>query len=191
MAASIASLVAQPQAPQAPQGQGSASGGDKVNSLSDLVGNDNDIAGGAKGGAAIAGGPAPDYSHTEATLRHLSIFQRKWQELLKTPGIGKTNIRPQIMEMMADVMGEGLVSLPQVMSQLKSLPPDPLQQKQWIEKHFEQGQLAISSVLAHHALAFPRTGNPSTDPPVPPPNDNDNHQQMMGEVVEHYSGKRK
>jgi hypothetical protein len=172
----LSSLIAQPQAPQSPQMQ------------QGMPGQMPGAPGGIPMAAAPAKPPAPDYQQTASAVYHLSEFQRKYKKLLSDPEIGRKNMRPEMLEMMADVLGEGLATLPQIMSQVKDFPTEPLQQKQYIEKHFQQAQAATVAILQHHAAAFPRNGTE----PIPPVNvgGDDHHAVLGGMMGSHYGGRR-
>ena len=179
----LSSLIAQPQAPQAPQMQQ----GQAPPSLPSLMGQQ----GGAPGGVPMAAPqkpPAPDYQQTASAVYHLSEFQRKYKKLLSDPEIGRKNMRPEMLEMMADVLGEGLATLPQIMSQVKDFPTEPLQQKQYLEKHYQQSKMAAIVILEHHAAAFPAKGVE----PVPPVQvgGDDHHAVLGGMMGSHYGGRR-
>lgn len=180
----LSSLIAQPQAPQTPQMQQGTPGAAPA-SLQSLMG-------GAPGGVPMAAPqkpPAPDHQQTASAVYHLSEFQRKYKKLLSDPEIGRKNMRPEMLEMMADVLGEGLATLPQIMSQVKDFPTEPLQQKQYLEKHYQQAKMASVAILQHHAAAFPRTGAE----PMPPPANvggDDHHAVLGGMMGAHYGGRR-
>jgi hypothetical protein len=178
----LSSLIAQPQAPQTPQMQ-QGTPGEAPASLQSLMG--------APGGVPMAAPqkpPAPDYQQTASAVYHLSEFQRKYKKLLSDPEIGRKNMRPEMLEMMADVLGEGLATLPQIMSQVKDFPTEPLQQKQYLEKHYQQSKMAAMAILEHHAAAFPAKGVE----PVPPVNvgGDDHHAVLNGMMGSHYGGRR-
>jgi len=181
----ISSLVAQQPSAQQPQQEGSAGGADMA-SLSSLV---QRAPGAPAGGGPAAQPPAPDHAQTVAAITHLGEFQRRFRALQAIPDIGKASIRGEVIDMMADVMGDGLVTLPQVMSQLKTFPSDPLAQKQWVDKHYQNTAQALQTILAQHAQAFPRTGLE----PVPPMTGKggvaQNHATMMGALVDHYKSR--
>lgn len=94
-------------------------------------------------------------------------------------------MRPAIYDMMADVMGEGLVTLPQVMNQMKTLPTDPLQQKQWIAQHYQKGQAAMAQIVQQHAAAFPAIRDWRTESAARGATDKP-HTDVMGALVNHY-----
>lgn len=179
---SIASLVAQPSSPQSPQVQGSASGADAA-SLSALLQQRQGPGQGRPGQR-----PAPNYEQTVAALHHLTQFHRRWTELLSDPEIGKKNLRPELTDMMADVMGEGLATLPQVMTLLSGFPSEPLAQRQWVQKHSDNDLKAIDMILAQHAAAFPRSGDPMRDGPIPGPSKSD-HLDVIGGLMKNYKKK--
>jgi hypothetical protein len=99
--------------------------------------------------------PAPSHEETAAVVRHLTRFDQLWGRVLRDPGVGTKNMRPKIYDVMTDAMAEGLVTLPQVMDQLKTVPQEPLMQKKWLEQHVQTGERALMAVLDHHAAANP------------------------------------
>lgn len=154
--------------------------------------------GGVPPGPAPGGGPqqqqqpAPNHAQTVATVRHLGEFLKHWKTLAADPGLGTRNIKGAIYDMMADVMGEGLVTLPQVMGELKGVPAEPLQQKQWVETHLKNSIAAMGAVLGHHAQAHPGVGPwPVEQIQVNAANQNEGHADMIGQVAGVYSRGRK
>lgn len=140
------SLVTQPGNSQPPDMQGS-SGTDQASGLQGLV----------QGGQ----GPAmqgPSHQETTALLQHLSFFRRRWQAMLDDPEVGEKNMRPEVYELMADTLADEYASLPEVMGLLKTLPTNPLEQKQWIEGHVQQDDKAMAAVLQMHAANQPPPG---------------------------------
>jgi hypothetical protein len=159
MPANLNALLSRPSTPSPPDDDPSASGrvqaaGGAIQSL---------MQGGQPQGQGQPGLPAPNHEETVAALRHLWEFEREFKKVLATPDIGKADIKGQVLEMMADVMGEGLVTMPQVLNQLKSFPLEPLQQRQWVEQHLANVRQAGDAILAHHAAAFPWPGNEPTE----------------------------
>jgi hypothetical protein len=184
----LTSLIAQPPggAPSVapPQGVAGTPPGGGGQGLGGLMG-------GAPGGPGGQPGqpPAPNHQETASAVYHLGEFQRRYAELLKDPEIGRKNMRPQMLEMMADVLGEGLATLPQVMKQVAEIPGKPLEQRQYLEENYAKAKAAAIAVLQHHAQAFPRTGAE----PMPPPAQvgGDDHAQVLGGMMtKHYGGRR-
>jgi hypothetical protein len=133
--------------------------------------------------------PPPSHKETVATLKHISAFDQRWRELLKDPGIGVKSIRPRIYTVMADLMGQGYCSMPQTLSLLKTFPAEPLEQKQWLEKHVMQDQQAMTMMLAHHAQGGSPTGTWAGDQALNGAGGeglDDDHMQMMGQISDRY-----
>src|SRR5690242_728121 len=128
--AGLSSLMMQPSGSNPPQEQGSSGSGD-ANPLAGLL-RQGSPSGGAQGGTM----KPPSHHETVALLQHINFFALRWGEMLKDPEVGEKNMRGPVMDLMADALGDGYASLPQVMSLLKTLPTDPLEQKQWIEQHY-------------------------------------------------------
>jgi len=152
---SLNALVTQPGSQEPPDIQGS-SGADQASSLQGLMGQKPQ-------GAPAGGMQAPSHQETVALLQHLSAFRRRWQQIADDPEIGTKNVRPQIYEMMADMMGEGYASLPEAMGLLKTIPQAPLEQKQFIEKHIQNDDQAMNAVLQHHAQTEGPLGDFATE----------------------------
>ena len=85
--------------------------------------------------------------------------------MLADPGAGTQSLRTRFYDATADLMGDGYCTLPQVLSLLKTFPSDPLEQKQWLQKHIQTDETAMTTLLAHHAQGFPRDGT-EPQPPV-------------------------
>jgi hypothetical protein len=183
----MASLLSMPMTPTPADADASTHGADQAGGgLQSLMQRPGGAPGGG-GGAPGMGAPAPDNQTTVAAIRHLGEFQRRWKTILETPNIGKVDVKGQVIEAMADLLGESFISLPQSLTLLKSLPTDPLQQRQWIEKHYADDQKAAVMLLQHHAAAFPRDGSE----PLPPraPRDAKNHVSMMSGLSDHYKAR--
>ncbi len=149
------SLVTQPGNTQPPQVQGS-SGGDQASGLQGPV-----QGGGAAPQQGATGIPQqgdtqqqpPSHQEVTALLQHMGFFRRRWAAILNEPEIGTKNVRPEVYELMADALSDDYVSLPDVMGQLKTLPTDPLEQKQWLEEHVQKNDQAMQSLLQYYATS--------------------------------------
>jgi hypothetical protein len=152
----------------------------------------NPLAGLLQGGGAPAQRPAPTHTQTVAALTHLQAVQRTMAKLSRLPGIGKQNIRPDIFDATADLMGRAMLTLPQVMNELKNIPADPPGQKQWVLQHLNDVMEAQHQILNDHAQAFPGSGDFATEMAnLPPQVAPQSHIEMMGDVANHYVGKRR
>ncbi len=140
---SLNSLVATPGSAQPPEQQGS-SGTASGPSVQNLL---------QQGQQPQGQGQMqpPSHQETVATLQHIMAFHTRWMEMLKDPEVGTKNMRPMVMDMMADMISDDYASLPQVMGLLKTMPTNPLEQKQWIEEHVQKDMQGMQAVLDHHA----------------------------------------
>ena len=179
---SLGSLIQQPQSPQPPEQQGSSGTGEQP-SLQGLM---------AQSGARPAQGqqqmgpPAPNHAQTVAGLRQIGFFQQRWGELLKDPDLGVKNVRPMILDVLADTLADGYASLPQSLNTMKTLPSDPLEQKQWLEKHYSDDEMAMTALLQHHAAANPGVSDWPTEQAKMTAQKPPDHLSMISALNAHY-----
>lgn len=131
------------------------------------------------------GQPSPSHEQTSAALWHLHEVQRYLEPLLHRPGTGKENMRPAIWDAVSKMLADGLFTLPQLMEQLKTLPPDPRGQKQWIVQHVMHARQAQMQILNDHRQTNPGTGDWATEQAAHPPSGRD-HTDIMGDLRSHY-----
>lgn len=113
------------------------------------------------GGGAAPGGaagpqmpaPAPTHEQTVAALHHTSQIQKRMGKLLGNPALGKKDARSDIVDAGLDLAQEGLVSIPHVVEQMKTLPSDPAGQLRWVQMQVLMSKLAQRAVLEHHVGA--------------------------------------
>lgn len=119
----------------------------------------NALAGAGGAPPPQAGRPAPTHDHAVAGVLHLSKIQRELGGILKDPDAGRKNIRPRVIDAAANLLGDGAMSMPEVLAALKSFPEDPKAQRAWVEKHLSDALDAQLMVLDHHAAACPGCGD--------------------------------
>jgi hypothetical protein len=107
--------------------------------------------------------PAPSAAQTTAAVRRLSAVQESMRIILQNPDLGRTNIRPAIMDQASKLLASRVLSLPEIMNAIGKVSDDPLAQKSMVAGIFNQAQQAESAVLAHHTAAVamgmvPRSG---------------------------------
>ncbi len=91
--------------------------------------------------------PQPlSYDQTMAAVHHLQAVEKVMKPLLTDPSIGKSNIRPKVFDACADLMGEQIMSLADVMNAIKTLPDDPVDQKKWVEKIVRTSAMGVQKV---------------------------------------------
>lgn len=138
-----------------------------------------------------AGPPAPSHAQTVAALTHLQVVQKQMDALSRLPGIGKENIRPAIFDSIAELLSQRMFTLPQVMTEIKTIPADPPGQKNWVLTHLRQTSEAQKQILMDHAQGNPGTGDLPTELAASQQDPAKSHTDMMGELVGHYAGRRR
>jgi hypothetical protein len=127
--------------------------------------------------------PAPTAAQATAAVRRLSAVQESMRVILQNPDLGRTNVRPAIMDQASKLLSARVLSLPEVMNAIGKVGDDPLAQKSMIAGIFNQAKQAESAVLAHHTAAVamgmvPRNGGEKYD--------SGNHQRHMDGLMSHY-----
>ena len=185
----MASLLSQPQTPTPPDADPSQDqrGGGMASQIQSLM-RPPGAPGQPQGQPGQPGQQQPlDHATAAAGLRHLAEFSRHWREIMQEPGFGTKDIKGSILEMMADVMGDGLVTLPQVMDLLKRLPTQPLQQRQFVEQHYKQDQQAQMILMERYAQqAGPGGPWEQEQAKMQQSSNRDNHVATMERLVGHF-----
>jgi len=145
------SLIQQPGNSSPPDAQG-ASGTGQPSGMQSLMG-------GAPNGAGGPSQQGPSHQETTALLQHISFFRRRLAAMLADPEVGTKNMRPEVYDLMADSLADDYASLPEVMGLLKTLPTDPLEQKQWIEESIQKDDKAMQTILQHYSASRPVMGS--------------------------------
>ena len=104
-------------APSQPQG---GMQGNQQNPLSRL-------AGPMPGQAPPPQQPAPTTAQATAAVRRLTAVMNAMREVMQSPGYGRTNIRPVLLDAASKLLGSRLLSLPEVMNSIGGVPDDPVQ----------------------------------------------------------------
>lgn len=92
--------------------------------------------------------PVPTHAQTVAALHRFTEIEHAVKRVLKSQDVGRKNVRPQVLEMGADLIGSKVMSLAEFLKGMSSYPPaeDFLAQKKWLEKLFQaqvQGQMTV------------------------------------------------
>lgn len=135
--------------------------------------------------------PAPSAAQTLAAMKHFAVMKKNLERLMNDPAVGKSNVRPKIFDMAAKMLGDGFMTLPRLMNEIKTLPTDPTEQKKWLMKHLEQVTQAEQAVAVQHADAFPATGNPHADfqSMIGDGEKGKEHADHMDDLVTHYQSR--
>ena len=97
--------------------------------------------------------PAPTAAQATAAIKRFTAVQSAMRDLLQNPDLGRTNIRPAIMDQASKLLSTRVLSLPEVMNAIGKVGDDPLAQKSMVAGIFNQAQQAEFAVLAHHTAA--------------------------------------
>jgi hypothetical protein len=126
--------------------------------------------------------PAPTHGQTVAALRHFAAISQQMHALLSDPAVGKSNMKSQIIDAVTKLVTDRIISAPQAVEQLGTVPEAPFQQKQWLVNHYQQSMQAAAGVLDHHAAAFHGVPEEAIDKSAPA----DDHMNQMASLGGHY-----
>lgn len=124
----------------------------------------------------------PDHAQTVAMLRHADAIKGELSILLKNPSLGKSSIKDSVIDGVSKLVGERILSAPQAVIELSTVPDDPLEQRKWVMKQMQQAVEAERGIIAHHAMGYAGQG------PMPTPSADD-HMQTMQSLHANYGGK--
>lgn len=128
--------------------------------------------------------PAPTENQTIAAVHHFGQIKSAFGPMLKDPKLGKDNIRPKLLDTMSKLLANKVLTLPEIMNAAKALPEDPIQQKKFVEKIYNDNSKAQMMVLQQHAQAkFPE---PEPGAPEPTPYSPDTHADEMSALLKQY-----
>lgn len=197
-AAEPADTNAAPQTPQAapPPASGSfgGSGADQMPGTPAAVANPGDLQTNSLMG--LVAPPAKPLSHEQvsASLTYFHRVQDAMRELLDDPKLGESSVRTKLFEVCADLLGEGFVTMPQIMNQIKTFPPDPQDQKKWIEKRLANAQMAQQKVLAElsiQGMAGGGMGLGTFSDEIGKMKQSQPHHAIMNDVMTHFTRPRR
>lgn len=126
--------------------------------------------------------PAPTPGQTAAALHHFSEIKSMLKPIMADPNLGKTNIRPKLLDSMSKLLASRALSLPQVMNAVKSLPDDPVEQLKFVQKVYQDNDAAQKLVLMHSRNAANASESPTNEDPYSA----DNHAAMMDGLLKQY-----
>lgn len=123
--------------------------------------------------------PAPTHAQALAALRHFSAIEKVIAGLARDPALGKSSIKKQIVDAVAGLVANRIMSAPQAVQELSMVPERPFDQKQWLAQQFiaarqTRAQIAMDYARAHPGGAMDRTFSP------------DNHIDDMTGLDAHY-----
>lgn len=126
--------------------------------------------------------PQPTAGQTAAAVHRFGEIKQAMRGVMGDPNLGKTNIRPKLLDAASKLLASKVVSLPEIMNAIKGLPDDPFAQRNFVDKLYTNADQAQKLVLSHHRNA---KGSGEGEEPYGP----DNHQAMMDGLMQHYGGR--
>ena len=119
-----------------------------------------------------------------AGLHHFNEVQKKLFGVLNSADAGKSNIRPKIFDASAALIGEGMMTVPEVMNGIKDLPEEPVAQKKWVEQKIGQMEMAKQKLVMDFVGQGPGgdTGNEAEWSP-------DNHRDHLTGLLGNYNAR--
>lgn len=125
--------------------------------------------------------PTPNKAQTVAAVKRLSAVQAALREVLDDKNIGKANVRPVLLDQASKLIGSRLMSLPETMQILQTFPEDPIEQKEWTAKAYNQAERAEAFLLDAHGSAIAAGKLPPDGGQAYDPVNHDKHfQEMLG-----------
>lgn len=126
--------------------------------------------------------PAPTHSQAVAGYHRLQETKRLMGKILRSPKVGRENIRPLVLDAGATLIGDRLQTLAEFMRGISTFPPadDPLAQKQWVKRLYDMSSMAQRKLLQDHRAANAPDGQPGS------PWSADDHADHMTGLMAHY-----
>lgn len=115
-----------------------------------------------------------------AGLHHLNAFKSEFSPLLRSPQLGKSNIRPKIFDAAATLIGAGIFSVPEVINGIKDLPDDPVDQKKWLEQKLIGASIAEQKFISDYIAQGPGAEQEGPEWSM------DNHKDHMAGLLGNY-----
>jgi hypothetical protein len=138
---------------------------------------------------APQGMPAPpSHEQTVAALRHFHAIHDEVKILLDNPALGKSDVKPQIIDGVTKLVAERIISPAQAVMQLSEVPQDPLQQRKWLQQMMQQTAQAANAVLDHHAAGHEGSLDWAQESQTQHPSP-DSHMDMMAAMGAQYGRK--
>lgn len=125
--------------------------------------------------------PPPSHAQTVAAVHHFGEIKQAMVPVMKDPNLGKSNVRPKLLDSFSKLLATKTLSLPEIMTALKSLPEDPIAQKKFVEKIYADNNQAQQMVLQQYAQSPAEQGEPD-------PWSEDGHAGHMSSFAQRYSG---
>lgn len=127
--------------------------------------------------------PAPTAAQTTAAVHRFGAIQDSMRSVMQDKAFGRSNVRPQLLDAASKLLGQKILSLPDIMNSIKDMPDDPIQQKDFIQNLFNSAKQAEAGVLAHHAAALQSGAIQSNEDDQ---YSEDDHGKHIDDIMKHY-----
>lgn len=121
------------------------------------------------------------HAQTVAALHKFGEIKAAMFPVISDPKLGKTNIRPKLLDATSKLLMSKTLTLPEIMNRIKDLPDDPQAQKKFVDQIYQSSDQAQKSLLTMHANS-PQNGEPEQWTP-------DNHDKHLAGVQQMYGGR--
>ena len=125
------------------------------------------------------GPPQLSHAQTVAGLHKFSEIKAAMLPVISDPKLGKTNIRPKLLDATSKLLMNKTLSLPEIMNRIKDLPDDPQKQKAFVDQIYQSSDQAQKVLLANAAHAQDDGEAWSMD----------NHEKHLGGFMQKYEGR--
>lgn len=126
--------------------------------------------------------PAPSRAQTLSALRHFRAIEGELTPLLKDPELGKSTLKSKIIDGVTKLVSQRMMTPAQAVMQLATVPDKPLDQRKWVQDHYDQTMQARDYVLDHYR-ASPQQDSDGNGIP-----DAEEHVGHMSSLLDHYKG---
>lgn len=139
--------------------------------------------------AALAGAaeqqqaPAPTHAQTVAVMHRLGEIKSSLRPVMDDPHLGSKNIRPKLLDAASKLLAAKVVSLTDIMNEIKGLPEDPIEQKKFVEGLYNNATQGQAAILEQHRHAdLPEGVGPDEWTP-------DTHDDHIASLMQQYGGR--
>ncbi len=139
---------------------------------------------GQSGQSPIPQPPAPTHEQTVAALRHFQAVQAELEPLLQDPALGKADMKSKVIDGATKLVMARIFGPADAVAQLADFPEHPVEQRDWLIRHYFMASVGMHQVLDHHGAAaaagmVPKHGSPKRE----------DHLHDIKGLMGHYKGK--
>lgn len=99
--------------------------------------------------------PAPTHAQAVAALRHFGAIETAIAGVARDPALGKSSVKKQIVDAVAGLVANRIMSAPQAVEELANVPERPFDQKTWLAQQLMTTQSARVEIYDAYARTHP------------------------------------